>query len=506
MISIENQEGTMAYESLRDWIARIEEVGQLRRITAEVDWNLELSAIARRVASGEGPALLFENIKDHGRTACRKVFLNALGSRERVAMSLGLPMETSYRGITECIKERLGHIIAPVIADSGPVKENKVKDKAVNLYEFPVPRYNHLDGGRYIMTRGCAVTMDPETKVMNIGMYRGMIGDDGKSIPVLLSLAQHWGVHFAKYRERGEEMPVAVILGWEPSLLFLASAPVTHPSYSEYELMGGLRGEPVELVKCETSDLYVPASAEIVIEGRISSDPKTFQMEGPFGEYPGYFGGMRQPRPTIRVDCITYRNDPILRGGLCGSRPGSLIEVNRWVTPAKTAVIWRALESVGVPNILGVWAGLLNSGTNLRVQINKIYRGQAKQVAAAFWGVSNLGIHAGKNLIVVDKDIDVFDDAAVEWAMAYRTNADMGAIQFFSGTPGSLLDSSVPLSQRDALKYGQGKWARVLIDATVNWDLEPEEQYGGQREPPSCTEVLPEIAELVNRRWYEYGL
>ena len=125
-------------------------------------------------------------------------------------------------------------------------------------------------------------------------------------------------------------------------------------------------------------------------------------------------------------------------------------------------------------------------------------------LAAAFWG-SEGSQYNGKNLIVVDKDIDVFDDEAVEWAMAYRTNAEMGDIQFFRGTAGSLLDPSAPLGQRDPMKYGQGKWTRVFIDAMINWDLEPEEQYGGKREPPLCTESLPETAELISRRWREYG-
>ncbi|MFC1903248.1 UbiD family decarboxylase, partial [Chloroflexota bacterium] len=218
------------------------------------------------------------------------------------------------------------------------------------------------------------------------------------------------------------------------------------------------------------------------------------------------YAGMAQPRPIIRVECITYRDDPIFRGGLCGSGPGGLIEVNQWIAPCRAAAIWRGLEDAGVPNIVGVWGNLVTHMTNLRIQIDKIYRGHAKQVAAAFWGVSNLSYQSGKNLIVVDKDIDVFNDDAVNWAMAYRTNAAMDDFQFFKGTRTNPLDPSVPLAQRDVQKYGAGKWTRVFIDATVNWDLEPEEQYGGRREPPLCTEIPPETAELVERRWKEYGL
>ncbi len=493
----------MAYKDLREWIAKIEEIGQLKRITAEVDWNLELSAITRRVVSQEGPALLFENIKDHQNTACRKFFTGGLGSRERAAMALGLPRETTYRGMVESLKGRLGRLIPPVIVASGPVKQNIVKGDDVDLYQFPAPKYNHLDGGRYISTLASTVTMDPDTKLMNVGMYRGMIGDNEKSISVLLQRTRHWGRHFTKYERRGEEMPVAVVYGWDPVLLMCSAANFVHLDYSEYDLVGGLRGEPVELVKCETSDLYVPASAEIIVEGRISPDPKSFQMEGPFGEYTGFHGGLKRPKPTIHVECITYRDNPIFRGMPEGNSPGTYAEGPCFNTPMAAAMTWTSLEAAGVPNITGVWGSRINALANLRIQIDKIYRGHAKQVAAALWGLG--AQNRGKNLIVVDKDIDIFDDEAVEWAMAWRTNAEMGDIQFFRGTVGAVLDPSIPLAQRDPMKYGTGKWTRVFIDATVNWDMEPEEQFGGQREPPLCTETLPETAELISRRWKEYG-
>ncbi len=496
----------MQCRNLRDWIAEIDRAGELKRVNAEVDWDLELSSISRRVIKQEGPALLFENIKDHQRTACRKLFINGLGTQERVAMALGLPRDTSNQAMIEFIKGGLDKRIDPVKVASGSVKENIIKGDAINLYEFPVPKWAPLDGGRFINTYAATVTMDPDTKIMNVGMYRGMIGDDKRSIPVLLVRSQHWGTHLSKYEQRGEEMPVAVVFGYDPLLLLLAASPISHPGYSEYDLVGGLRGGPVDLVKCETSDLYVPASAEIVIEGRVSPDTKTFQMEGPYGEYPGFYAGVAQPKPTIRVDCITHRDDPIFRGGIVGITPdGNRSESYYWVMLMYSAVIRRALENSGIPGILGVWGSRTTSFTNLRIQIDKTYRGQAKQVAAALWGLGGSTI-LGKNLVVVDRDIDIFNDEAVEWAIAYRTNATMGAFQFFPGAPCHTLDPSLPISERDELKYGAGKWTRVLIDATVNWDLEPQEQYGGRREPPLCTVIPPEIDELLDRRWLEYGL
>jgi UbiD family decarboxylase len=494
----------MAYKGLRDWMEVLEKAGLLKHIKAKVDWDLEISGICRRVGDQQGPALLFENIKDYEKTACNRFFFNGLGTRERVAMALQLPRETTYRGIVKDIKDKLGKIVEPVKLNSSPVKQNIIKRDKVNLSELPVPRYNVLDGGRYIQTRGCIVTMDPDTRLMNVGMYRGMIGEDKKSIPVLLARSQHWGLHFTKYEQRGEEMPVAIAFGCDPILLMCASTAVHHPNCSEYEVAGGLSGEPVELVKCETSDLYVPAGAEMVIEGRISTDPKSFQVEGPFGEYTGFYGGMRQPRPTIRVECITYRDNPIFHGGPVGISPGHSEESIVWTAPMCAALAWKYLENANVPNIIAVWGPPITALANMRVQINKIYRGHAQQVAAALWGRADP--HTAKNLIVVDKDIDVFDDEAVEWALAYRTNADMGAVQFMSNTVGDLLDPSTPLPQRNPMKYGIGKWKRMLIDATVNWELEPEEAYGGKREPPICTEISKETVELLNRRWKEYGL
>src|SRR4030042_1728480 len=243
--------------------------------------------------------------------------------------------------------------------------------------------------------------MEPDTRLMNVGVYRGMIGDNAKSIPVLLQRSQHWGLHFAKYERRGEEMPVAIAIGCDPVLLICASTAVHHPHCSEYEVAGGLIGQPLELVKCETSDLYVPASAEIVIEGRMSPDSKNFQMEGRFGEYTGFYGGQRQPKPTIRVECVTYRDNPIFHGGHVGISPGHSEESIIWTVPMCAALAWNYLEDAGVPNIMGVWGSPITALANMRVQIDKIYRGHAKQVAGALWGRGDH--HPAKNPLGVVK-------------------------------------------------------------------------------------------------------
>lgn len=495
----------MEKRDLRRWINQLEQEGLLKRIFAEVDWKLEIGSITRRVTSQEGPALLFENIKDHKNTWGRRFFTNGVGSEERIALALGLDRKAGYKEVVRTIKDRCFKLTKPVFTERGPVKENIIKEDMVDLLQFPVPKFHEKDGGRYINTFASIVTRDPDSGEYNLGVYRGMITGKNK-IGVLLLATQHWGLHYAKYKAMGKPMPVACVYGWDPCLFFISSMPIQHPyvPYGEYEHLGGLMGSPVELIKCETNDLLVPASAEIVIEGFVSPDPSDFVMEGPFGEYPGYYGGARSPKPAIDVTCITFRNDPILRGLLEGSSPGKLCEDGYWYAVGQSAATWHALEMAGVPGVRDVWSPRESTSTILRVRIDKLYRGHANQVASAIWGTS-VGNYAGKFVMVVDNDIDIHDEGAVNWALSYRCNPGMNQIAFYTGC-GSALDPSVPLSVRSGLKYGQGKWTKVLIDATMNWELEREEQYGGEIFPPIATEISSEQVALIDKRWQEYGL
>jgi len=494
----------MAYEDMREWISTLEREGLLSRVLCKVDWDREIGSVAREALNRNGPALLFENIKDHEDSWCRTLFTNSLGSRERVALAIGLPKETSFKEITRVMKERLSKPSGVKVTDKGPVKENIIKGGEIDLYRMPVPQWRLQDGGRYINTYCSVITRDPDTGLLNAGTYRGMIADRDK-IGVLLALSQNWGHHARKYWDRGMEMPVSVVYGWDPALLMLSSSPLIHPECSEYEYVSSLRQRECELVKCETNDLLVPASAEIVVEGHISADPSTFVMEGPFGEYTGYFGGMASPKPAIKVSCITHRDDAIFRGAVEGASPHKWSEATCYCASSFSAVSWNLLEGVGVPGVLDVWAQNVVNSTILKVRIKKAYRGHAKQVANAIWG-SGIANYAAKIVIVVDEDIDIHDNEAVEWAIAYRVNADMGQILFFPGTFGSMLDPSVPLNERNIAKYGQGKWTRTLVDATINWDLEPQEQYGGERFPPLATDIDPEDEKKIKERWSEYGI
>jgi UbiD family decarboxylase len=495
----------IAYGDLRNWMKALDAAGELRQVDAEVDWNVELGTIAR-LAQGEadGPALIFNNIRDYGANArCRQVFTGGLASYRRLAMLLGLPADTHARELVKLGRTVLSNAIPPKIVATGPVKENIIKGDDVDLYEFPVPQWNRIDGGRYILTYGGVVTKDPDTNVMNVGVYRGMVG--GRNlIPILMWRAQHVGHHVTAWQAKGhKEMPIAVAIGWEPSLDFVGGSPVPK-GVCEYDVVGAIRGAPVELVKCETVDLYVPATSEIVIEGYLGIEPESYTMEGPFAEFTGYVAGDRSPKPTIRVTAITHRKDPILRGTIEGSMPGSFSENGVCSSIMRAATAWNVLDRAGVPGVTDVWCPPVQTGINIVVAIKQSYRGQAKQVANALWGSSAAHVRY-KHVTVVDDDIDIHDYAAIDWAIAHRVNAGEDDIVIMPSTFGAGLDPSTRRRDRNVMQFGTGKWNRVLIDATINLDYDPDPDLGGARFPPTVWPAPDDVA-AAKARWSELGL
>jgi UbiD family decarboxylase len=495
----------VAYGDLRGWIKALDAAGELKRIDAEVDWNIELGTITR-LAQGEadGPALLFNNIRDYGANArCRSVFAGGLASYRRLAMLLGLPPDTHARELVKLGRNVLSNAIPPNIVSSGPCKENIIKGDDVDLYEFPVPQWNRIDGGRYILTYGGVVTKDPDTNVMNVGVYRGMVASKNQ-IPILMWRAQHVGHHVTAWQQKGfKEMPIAVAIGWEPSMDFVGGSPVPK-GICEYDVVGAIRGAPVDLVKCETVDLHVPATAEIIIEGYLGIEPESYTMEGPFAEFTGYVAGDRSPKPTIRVTCITHRKDPILRGTIEGSMPGSYSENGVCSSIMRAATAWNVLDRAGVPGVTDVWCPPVQAGVNTVVSIKQSYRGQAKQVANALWGSSAAHVRY-KHVTVVDDDIDIHDYAAIDWAIAYRVNAGEDDIVIMPSTFGAGLDPSVRRRDRNVAQFGTGKWNRLLIDATINLDYDPDPDLGGARFPPTVWPAQDDL-DAARARWSELGL
>ncbi|HUT68138.1 MAG TPA: UbiD family decarboxylase [Dehalococcoidales bacterium] len=484
----------MPDRDLRAWMAQLEAEGDLKRIKAKVDWDDEISQIIRKVYVQEGPALLFENIKGHEATWSKKLFTNGLGTRSRVNVMLGLPRDTSPQETVKTIRKRMKNPLEPVRVKTGPVKENIIKGEDVDLFQIPVPKWHPLDNGRYINTFNATVTKDPDTGQNNAGVYRGTILSKNK-IGVLLMPMKDWGITYRKYQEMGKPMPVAFVYGWDPTLIVVAGSPVVGP---EYDLAGALRQQPVELVRCETSDIEVPASAEIVVEGFMSPDPSTYEIEGPFGEGSGFYGEARN-RPVVEVSCITHRNDAIFRGSLVGTKEG-ITEIRASVSTMMSVVLWNTLEATEIPGVLDVVSGPITA-----VKIHKTYQGQPRQIAAAIWGSKFAG-HPFNILMVVEEDVDIRNPAALMGAMHSKVdfNRDLVVYPLYMGSP---IDVSLPYDFRAELDYGAAIANKLLIDATTDWQIHPPRaEWGNQRFPPNCHYSRKETEELVEKRWKEYGL
>ena len=484
----------MGHRDLREWIQKLEEVGELKRIRTEVDWNLEIGGILREVCDRRGPALLFENIKDHKDTICTKLFTASLATFQRVALMLGLPKETSYRDLIQIWRERVRKPVKPVVVNTGPCKENILKGNEVDLFQFPTPHWHKLDGGRYIGTFHGVVTKDPETDWENVGTYRQVIHDKN-STSMSVAQGQHIWLHWRKYRRKGKNLPLAVAIGWDPVLPAVAASPVPM-DVDEWDIMGGLRREPVELVKCETVDLRVPASSEIVLEGEVITDVSTFKNDGPFAEYPGYYGTVSQ-RPVFKVNCITFRNNPIFQGTITGK---PITEDHRVSSISHSALLWDLLDEK-MPGITGVNNDPSTAYANVIVSIDNSYYGQVQQVAANIWGW--MGSHQiGKNIIVCDSDINIYDLNEVFWAIAYRVDPKRDIIQF-----PHWIHALDPIVHPDEKVLGPGgnMGTKLLIDATKPIEKARSDKLFGEK---FAVVAYPDenTMKQVRSRWKEYGI
>ena len=487
---------------LRSWLRELEMAGLLRRVRAEIDWDEEIGALARINLALGGPALLFENIKDYADTMCTRLMTCGMATREHVLRMARLPRDTGDRDLVRHFKDIYRKPLPPVTVDSGPVKQNILRGEDIDLYQIPVPKWHGSDGGRYIDTFCGVITRDPETGHTNVGLYRGMLVGRNR-IAKLVIPTQGVGGHFARHKGRQSPMPVAVVHGWHDALPFCAGSPFLK-GVCEWDMIGAILGRPVELVKCETVDLEVPANAEIVVEGTIDPDPATYEMEGAFAEYPGYAAYKASPKPVLEVSCVSHRDDPIYRCALEGARPGFPSEDSPLCAYSWSAIAWNMLEDFGVDGVTDVWMPPVTTGTTIVVQIDKRYRGHAQQIGNALWGTS-AGQWFFKNVTVVEQDIDIRDREAVEWAIAFRTDAGAGQLLTFGPTFGSYLDPSMPPDLANPSKYGSGSWTRVLIDATRNWEFEPNPDLGGRRIPAINT-IDPALEDRIRGRWSEYGI
>lgn len=465
------------FDDLRSFLSLLEGRGLLARVRAEVDWDLEIGAIQRRIFDREGPALLFERVRGHKGPLVSGV----LGTPERVALALGC--EAELRKMMTVLRDATAVPIAPEIISKGACQQNVDRGDALDVLKFPTPKWHRLDGGRFIGTLGLVITKDPETGRRNVGIYREQILDRKR---IALNATQQVGTVWQKWRRAGRPMPVATALGVDPATM-IASLVQAKLGDDEFAIAGGLRGKPLELVRCVSQDLEVPATAEIVLEGEIAPDGQLVQ-EGPFGEFTGYYG-LETMSPAIDLTAVTYRDEPILQGTLEGAPPSESTSLR---TLTHTAGAWAKLDRMGIPGLKDVYVtdmGCANFIVIASMQ-KQFYFGHARQMIEAIWA----NIHIAKWVIVVNDDIDIYDRRQVEWALATRVAPHRDIWVTPQNQPGTNLD---PAIHPDDRHYPNIRASRVGIDAT--------DDYKGYEFPPQ-TRPSPEEFARVDARWREYGL
>jgi UbiD family decarboxylase len=468
---------TRATTDLRDWLAQVEALGQLKRLEG-AHWDLELGGISELMHRRPHPqALLFDAIPGYPRG--RRVLTNMLGTVQRLALTTGTDPTLTPLQYVEAWRRKIAQItpIEPEWRADGPVLQNVREGAAVNLLEFPVPRWHEHDGGRYIGTACLVVTRDPEDDWVNVGTYRVMVHDE-RTLGCNISPGKHGRIQRQKYFERGEPCPVAMSFGQHP-LLFLAACTDIPYRLNEYAWVGGVLGEPVPVLRGPRTGLPIPAYAEIAIEGAIL--PDATRPEGPFGEWTGYYASGQKTEPLIRVDAVYFRNDPILTGQP-PFPPSESVEYTQWLWRA--AVLWNQIEAAGVPDVKAVRIHPSGGRFLIAIAIRQRYPGHAKQ-AALVASQCRAGAYMGRYVIVVDDDIDIYDTDQLLWALATRSDPaqDIDIIRRAWSGP---LDPVIPPGQK-------GFNSRAIIDATRPWEW--REQF------PPVSGLSPALREQLEAKW-----
>ncbi|KXA96040.1 hypothetical protein AKJ39_05150 [candidate division MSBL1 archaeon SCGC-AAA259J03] len=392
-------------------IERLEEKGKAVRIGENIDWNLEASALFRRTheEKEKGPAILFENVKDYPN---QRIAGGLLDTFEKVAIALGIDSDMEISEIIKIYKNRSEKKIPPKIVKNGPVKENIILSDDVNLFEIAAPMVHGGDGGRYVSTWQFQVSKDPDTDWTNWGTYRQMILDEC-TLSGMINEGSHQAIIFRKYEKSGEPMPIATVIGPDPvsSMLGPRSLP---QGESEVDQAGGLRGEPVKLVEAETSDLLVPNNAEMIIEGEIL--PRVRVPEGPFGEYPGYRVEPAGYRLAIKVNAITYRDNPIITVSNMGY-PNDDGDIVASIT--RSVSIKSDLQRHGIP-VIEVYRPP-EALYCCVIQVDPVYPNIASTIHNIVYGDPTLQAWLNQ-LIVVPPDINPFDLGEVFHALFHRCN------------------------------------------------------------------------------------
>ncbi len=490
----------MALDNLRAFIGAIDAAGDLRRVHQAVSIKLEMTEIADRVmkSPGGGPALLFEHpVLPSGAPSAMPVAVNLFGSERRMALALGVErLDDIGERIAELLNikvpdgllgklamlPRLAEIakFPPRTAGGRPAcQETVVRGDDVDLTRLPVPVCWPQDGGPYV-TLGGVITEDPGTGTRNVGMYRVQVTGPR-------TVAMHWqrhkvgAAHWRHMAERGETMPVAIALGGDPASIYAASAPLP-PTIDEYLFAGFLRKEPVRLAKSVTSDLEVPAEAEIVLEGYV--DPKEpLVLEGPFGDHTGFYS-LADYYPAVHITAVTMRDDPVWPHTIVGRPP-----MEDFYLGHATERIFLPLLKLTLPEVVDYHMPAEGIFHNLVfVSIDKQYPGQAFKVMNGLWGQGLMSL--AKLIIVVDRDVNVRDPKEAWWVALNHIDPERD-VRFTMG-PIDVLDHS-----SRGFTYG----SKMGIDATRKWKEE-----GFTREWPDKIVMDPTTKARIDAMWRELGL
>jgi len=477
----------MQFRGLREFIGILETENQLVRIEAQVDPKHELSAIASRLSREKNLAVLFENVKGSE----IPVLTNLLLSRKRI--SIALKAEENQLS-EEWIRRMDATWPTPRIVSHSPCKDVilKVPEEFDLTRNLPQVWWNPGDGGPFILG-AVVITKNPETKVRNMGVYAMQIHGKDK-LGLRISPLGDTGVNYQKAVEREEPLEIAVCIGVDPVILLAAAASLAYGE-DELSLAGALKERPINLVKCETLDLEVPAYSEIVLEGRVP--PAEQMLEGPFVEDPGYVETVKTPRPVIQVETVAYRETPIYQGIVCGIGQNLGINEDAQIGQiSREALTLRAAGRIlsGIKNIhMPVSGRAMYIGY---VSIRKESPDMPERAMHAVWGTpTGRGI---KYLVVVDDDINVRDKNQVEWAIATRSQPRSYLIipvsKRYHYDPSKEFNGIYMGDPSPEIKNGINITSKIGIDATIPFD---------KKDVFQVSRFSEEITKRVEARWSE---
>jgi UbiD family decarboxylase len=443
------------FDDMQSFISALEEKGKLRKISG-AHWDLEIGTIHEIVSERLGPGLLFDEIPGYPKGF--RVATNLLNFKLGQKLALGVDEAMSDMEVIRYWKEKIKDFspLPPEEVDDGPVFENVLTGEEVDLSMFPTPKWHEHDGGRYIGTGVITITQDPDEGWINCGTYRVMIHDE-KTLSFYMSPGKHGRLMREKYWEKGESCPVVICFGQDLTLYMLSTVSVPW-GVSEYDVAGFLKRSPIKVVKGKVTGLPIPATAEIAVEGFAPPPSEDERLEGPFGEWTGYYASGRKMEPVVHVKNLYFRNNPIIFG-----QPPVKPPAYFWFPiPIHTAAtLWDRLDKAGATGIKGVYVHGPGNRVIGVISLKQSYPGHSRQVASMAGAFLHGGACVGRYIVTVDEDIDPSNLDEVLWAVCTRVNPEK-AIAIVPGFLSSPLDPTLSPDARERKEYTTSK---VFIDA-----------------------------------------